>query len=74
MKAASDAVETIVRRIQTIRGLRGLLDADLAALYGVSTGQFNQAVKRNAPRFPSEFMFRLTAADSENLKSQIGEG
>ncbi len=48
-----------------------MLDADLAALYGVSTKVFNQAVKRNADRFPRDFMFQLTPEEVVNLKSQI---
>jgi hypothetical protein len=71
MKAVPDAVERIVRRIETVRGSRVLLDADLAALYGVSTKQFNQAVKRNARKFPPEFSFRLSAAEFSSLRSQI---
>src|SRR2546428_13644927 len=49
-------------RIIQLRGLRVLLDADLAQLYGVSTGRLNEAVRRNAPRFPDDFMIRLTPA------------
>jgi len=48
-----------------------MLDADLAVLYGVTTGALNQAVKRNAERFPSDFMFRLTVEEGAYLKSQI---
>ena len=47
-----------------------MLDADLASLYGVATGRFNQAVKRNRRRFPKDFAFRLTAAERQILKSQ----
>lgn len=50
-----------------IRGERVILDADLAALYGVTTGVFNQAVKRNQRRFPSDFMFQLTEAEKEDI-------
>ena len=57
-------------RILTLRGQRVLLDADLARLYGVSTKAFNQAVKRNAKRFPPDFRFRLTAKESAALRSQ----
>lgn len=57
-------------RILTLRGQRVLLDADLAKLYGVSTKAFNQAVKRNAKRFPSDFRFRLTAKEAAALRSQ----
>ena len=48
-----------------------ILDADLAELYGVPTKAFNQAVKRNAGRFPEDFIFQLTAQEWSNLKSQI---
>ena len=47
-----------------------MLDRDLAALYGVSTGALNQAVGRNRERFPDDFMFTLDNRESENLKSQ----
>jgi hypothetical protein len=47
-----------------------LLDADLAALYGVVTGALIQAVKRNIARFPIDFMFQLTAAEWTALRSQ----
>lgn len=50
-------------RIQVIRGLRVMIDADLADLYGVPTKALNQAVKRNAGRFPPDFMFQLDAAE-----------
>jgi hypothetical protein len=71
MKAASEALERIVGRIQTIGGLRVLPDAVLAVLQGISTRQFNQAVKRNAFKFPTELMFRLTAAEFDALRSQL---
>ena len=48
-----------------------MLDADLAALYGVSTAHLNQAVKRNRKRFPRDFMFQLTAEETKRLISQI---
>ena len=47
-----------------------MLDRDLAALYGVSTGALNQAVRRNRERFPDDFTFTLHRKESENLKSQ----
>jgi len=50
-------------KIYEIRGQKVMLDFDLAALYGVETRVFNQAVKRNAERFPEDFMFRLTAEE-----------
>ena len=64
-------MERVESRILSIRGYRMMLDADLAALYGVTTGALNQAVKRNAKRFPSDFMFRLTVEEGAYLKSQI---
>ena len=57
--------------IVRVRGQRVILDADLARLYGVTTGALNQAVKRNAERFPADFAFQLRPVDVENLKSQI---
>ncbi len=54
------SVEQIESRIFLIRGQKVMLDADLAELYGVGTKVFNQAVKRNAERFPEDFMFQLT--------------
>ena len=55
----------------TLRGKRVLLDSDLARLYGVPTGVFNQTINRNTARFPSEFAFQLTREELTNLKSQI---
>jgi hypothetical protein len=57
--------------IHTLRGQKVMLDADLAALYGVSTKAFNQAIKRNADRFPADFRFQLTSEEQESLRSQI---
>jgi hypothetical protein len=74
-------VTRIERTILLIRGERVLLDADLAALYGVETKALIRAVKRNIDRFPSDFMFQLTKAefedlrcqtDTSNLRSQVG--
>ena len=48
-----------------------MLDADLARLYRVSTKQLNQQVRRNAERFPADFMLRLTAGETESLRSQF---
>jgi ORF6N domain-containing protein len=55
--------------MQAIRGHKVLLDADLAALYGVETRVLNQAVKRNRGRFPADFMFRLSAKELEKERS-----
>lgn len=57
--------------IVRVRGQRVILDADLARLYGVTTGALNQAVRRNVERFPEDFAFQLKLVDAENLKSQI---
>ena len=65
------AIDTIRSRIFTIRGVQVMLDRDLAELYGVPTKVLNQAVKRNAERFPERFMFQLSKDDIENLRSQI---
>jgi hypothetical protein len=64
-------VERITRWIHVIRGQKVILDTDLAELYGVPTKVFNQAVKRNRSRFPSDFMFQLKAAEARGLRSQI---
>jgi hypothetical protein len=56
--------------ILILRGQRVILDRELAAIYGVETRTLNQAVKRNAERFPKDFMFRLTAAEAAASRSQ----
>ena len=61
---------TIETRIHLIRGQRVMLDRDLAAMYGVQTKVLNQAVRRNAARFPLDFAFTLTPAEAEILRSQ----
>ena len=53
--------------ILTIRGQKVLLDADLAAIYEVPNKALNQAVKRNAARFPEDFMFQLTATEKQEV-------
>jgi len=53
-------LERIEQRIIVLRGQKVLLDADLAELYGVETGNLNLAVRRNRERFPDDFVFRLT--------------
>ena len=66
-----EELTTIQSKIYEIRGQRVMLDRDLAELYQVTTGALNQAVKRNADRFPPDFMFQLTDAETDNWKSQI---
>jgi len=60
----------IEERIYLIRGLKVMLDADLALLYGVSTKRLNEQVKRNRGRFPDDFMLRLTSGETAGLRSQ----
>ncbi len=57
--------------IYTVRNTQVMLDSDLAELYQVETKVFNQAVKRNAVRFPDNFMFQLTDEEDNSLRSQI---
>jgi hypothetical protein len=57
--------------ILALRGQKVILDADLANLYGVPTKVFNQAIKRNARRFPDDFAFQLTEAETKFLRSQF---
>ena len=65
------APEAITLRIATVRDQRVIVDADLAALYGVETKRFNEAVKRNLAKFPADFMFTLTAEEFGALRSQF---
>lgn len=62
----------IGQRIYFIREHRVMLDNDLAELYQVETFNLNKAVRRNINRFPADFMFQLTAEESESLRFQIG--
>src|SRR5436190_21649045 len=62
--------ERIERRIHLMRGQKVMLSHHLAELYGVAVRELNQAVKRNIERFPSDFMFQLTANESRTLRSQ----
>jgi hypothetical protein len=64
-------VEVIERRILLIRDRKVMLDADLAELYSVTTKRLNEQVKRNQDRFPEDFMFQLTEAESQSLRSQF---
>ena len=64
-------VDVIRSRILTIRGIQVMLDRDLAELYGVPTKRLNEQVKRNARRFPVNFMFQLTKEELEDWRSQI---
>jgi len=68
--ATADAAVMLPRiesRILVVRGQKVIIDADLALLYGVDTRTLNQAVKRNAERFPMDFMFALTPAEKTEV-------
>jgi len=67
----SPPIASITPRIATVRGQRVVIDADLAALYGVETKRFNEAVKRNLAKFPDDFMFVLTAEEAAALRSKF---
>ena len=60
-------IERVEKTILFIRGLRVILDADLAKLYGVTTKRLNQQVKRNRDRFPEDFMLQLTAEEKSEV-------
>src|SRR5258707_67434 len=64
-------VELVERRIYLIRGQKVMLDADLAELYQITTGNLNLAVRRNSKRFPEDFMFQLTKGEADALVLQI---
>src|SRR4030043_778583 len=63
--------KSISKVIMVIRGQKVILDADLAALYGVATKRLNEQVRRNIYKFPEDFMFQMTKEEFEILKSQI---
>jgi hypothetical protein len=67
----TETLEQVSRGILVIRGHKVLLDADLARLYGVSTGRLMEQVKRNRSRFPQDFLFQITDQELANLRSQI---
>jgi hypothetical protein len=67
--AVPEPVEPLLR---LVRGERVILDTDLARLYGVETKALNRAVKRNADRFPSDFVFQLTREEAGSLRYQSG--
>jgi len=65
-------IERVENRIFFIRGLKVMIDRDLAKLYRVKTKNLNKAVKRNLKRFPDDFMFQLTKEECDSLRFQIG--
>jgi hypothetical protein len=64
--------EVVESKILSIRGLKVMLDSDLAALYGVETKYLVKALKRNLPRFPADFMFQLDKEEFEYLRFHFG--
>lgn len=77
--AALVPVEQVASSIRILRGHKVLLDAELAALYGVTTARLNQQVRRNRARFPPDFLFELTSAEfsalmMQNATSKTGRG
>ena len=71
-KTALVQAEQVEQAILLIRGQRVILDRDLAALYGVTTGNLTKAVQRNPERFPVDFMFQLTQEEAEALRFHLG--
>jgi len=63
--------EVVMSKIYEIRGEKVMIDRDLAELYGVETKVLKQAVRRNAHRFPEDFMFEMTKEEFQNWRSQI---
>ena len=64
-------IELIASRIYLIRGIKVMLDRDLAELYGVETKRLKEQVRRNIDRFPDDFMFELTKEELKNWRSQF---
>src|SRR5580658_6456798 len=64
------ATRPVESLIHVIRGQKVMLDSDLAALYHVTTGNLNLAVRRNSERFPEDFMFKLSGAEADSLRVQ----
>lgn len=64
--------ETVVSKIYIIRGMKVILDSDLAILYGIETKALKRSVRRNPERFPEDFMFKLNREEYSLLRSQSG--
>ncbi len=71
MTSAPIPAQQIAQSILLLRGHKVLLDADLAVLYGVTTKRFNEQVRRNRARFPADFMFQISEADWDSLRSRF---
>jgi hypothetical protein len=65
-------IESIISKINSIRGEKVMIDRYIAELYGVETKQLKRAVRRNLNRFPSDFMFELTIDEYNSIRSQVG--
>ena len=65
-------VEQIEQKIYFVRGMKVMLDYDLAPLYGIEAKYLKRAVKRNLSRFPRDFMVKLTEQEYDSLRCQIG--
>ena len=70
-EATALSPQALAARILMVRGQRVLIDSDLAELYGVETKRLNEQIRRNADRFPADFMFQLNDEEVDNLKSQF---
>jgi hypothetical protein len=64
-------IKPVEPRILILRGVRVILDSELAELYGVQVKRLNEQVKRNAARFPQDFTFQLSPSEDKNLRSQF---
>jgi len=64
-------IKPVEPKILILRGARVILDSELAELYGVQVKRLNEQVKRNAERFPRDFMFQISPSEQENLRSQF---
>ena len=73
-KLDPQAIKQIGDATLVVRGKRVLIDSDLATLYGVTTKALNQAIKRNAERFPADFMFRISIKELRDNRSQFVTG
>ena len=71
MESKPKDTRAIESRILVLRGQRVMLDGELAQLYGVKVKALNQAVRRNADRFPDDFMFQLESDEADSLRSQF---
>jgi hypothetical protein len=69
-RSAIVPIDVVQQRILILREQRVIIDADIAQLYGVTTKRLNEAVKRNADRFPPDFMLQLTSEEASALRSQ----